>query len=123
MSLMDLTLIYSKLVFDWCQPFPGTSQQVTPGDSPEVLSLLQGVGQVSPQGLRQEESSNAAQAGEGAHDDQGEYSVNCTLKCEIVRGVAVELCTYKCSTGGRPAVRGESVNQCVICNKRGWWKW
>ena len=46
----------------------------------EGLPLLQGVGQVGPQGLRQEQRSHAPQAAEPAHYNQRQDSADYALK-------------------------------------------
>ena len=68
--------------FSKVSPFLGTSEDVGPRNRPKALPLLESVGEMSPESLRQKEGSNPAKAGESSHDDQREYSVNCSLKWE-----------------------------------------
>ena len=67
-------------------PLLGTLQQVAPVHAAEPLALLQRVGEVPPERLRQEERRDAAQAGEGAHDHQRQDPVDGSLqRGEMVR--------------------------------------
>ena len=61
-------------------PLLGTLQQVAPVHAAEPLALLQRVGEVPPERLRQEERRDAAQAGEGAHDHQRQDPVDGSLQ-------------------------------------------
>ena len=62
------------------RPLLGTVQQVAPVHAAEALALLQRVGQVAPERLREEQRRDAAQAGEGAHDHQRQDPVDGSLQ-------------------------------------------
>ena len=61
-------------------PLLGTVQQVAPVHAAEALALLQRVGEVAPERLREEQRSDAAKAGEGAHDHQWQDPVDGSLQ-------------------------------------------
>ena len=51
----------------------------------KVLSLLQGVGQMSPQGFGQKERRHAAHHRHRAHYDQGQHVAVAALKCNSAK--------------------------------------